>query len=232
MADDQGELSAAEVQAVLDGIDAAFEQVLHGRFGGGIELAILRNADEESVQVLRMPGSGMEDRVRLLLRRQGALHGPATGRGHMIGIVTLAAPPAKAVGDVAVQTEILDSRDVNEAADASYLNSGVVFSDGSGPGSAGLTVVRSSEAAAQAGQRGARDKRGWLPQQSRNNPSRSLGLGSNGHRRSPVSGFVLPVSCELLQRIGGAIAAIGIGGTERPVGAVALVIETSGSTMP
>ena len=231
MADDQGpQLSASESQALLDGLDSAFEQVLHGRFGGGIDVAMLRNADEESVQVLRVPGSGMEDRIRLLLRARNALHGPATGRGYLIGIVSLSPPPSKTIDDVAIQTEILDHRDVNEAADATYLGSGVVFSEES-IGTGGLTVVRSSEAASQASQRGTRQRRGWLPDQHRNNPSRSLGLGSNGHRRSPVSGLAHPVSGDLLQRIGGVVASIGIGGTERPVGAVALVVETSGGTM-
>ncbi len=230
MADEQGiQLSEAEAQALLEGIDSAFEQVLHGRFGGGIDVAMLRNADEEEIQVLRMPGAGMEDRVRLLFRARNALHGPSTGRGVMVGTVTLAPPPDKATEEVAVQTEIVDYRDVNEAADATYFGTGVVFAACRDLG--GLAIVRSSEAASQAGQQQTRQKRGWLPQQPRNNPARSLGLGSNGHRRSPVAGFVMPVCVDLLQRIGSVVAAIGIGGTERPIGAVTLVIETSDSAM-
>ncbi len=231
MADEQVTLSAAEAQALLDGIDAAFEAVLHGRFGGGIDVAMLRNADEEDVRVLRMPGAGMEDRLRLLLRARNALHAPATGRGVIIGTVSLSPPPSIGVDDVSVLTEIIDSRDVNEAADATYLGTGVVFAPASDM-QAALSVVRSSEAAAQAGQRSTRERRGWLPQRDRNNPGRALGLGSNGHRRSPAAGFDLPVSCDLLQRIGGVVASAGIGGSDRPVGAVSLVVQTGAGSMP
>ncbi len=38
MAEAGGRLSDAELQTLLEGIDTAFEQVVHGRFGGGIEV--------------------------------------------------------------------------------------------------------------------------------------------------------------------------------------------------
>ncbi len=209
---DRGEL--------LEGIDAAFEQVFHGRYGGGIEIALLRDAGESSTLVLRVPATGLEGGISLLLQPAGARHVPAGAGGMEVGRVTLSPPPVTSIGDVAILSEILDDWDANEASDASFWGTGLSFAarpDG------GLSVVRSVQAAASGDHGASRRQRGWLPQQQRQKPGRALGLGANGHRRAPASAVLRAVSGDLLGRLGAAVARLGTGAR---MGEMTLVVRS------
>ena len=224
-----GDMSASDRGDLLAGIDDAFEQVLHGRYGGSIELTMLRDPDERSTDMLRVPATGREGGIRLLLQPSGARHIPADAGGVIVGRVTLSPPPAASIDDVTILSEVLDSWDANEAADASFWGTGVTFAalpDG------GLAVVRSVQAAAAGGQSASRQQRGWLPQQQRQKPSRALGLGSNGHRRAPGSAVLRPVSADLLGRLGAAVAKLGAKAEAGAAfGAMTLVVQTGAEPM-
>ncbi len=204
-------LSPAQARTLLEGVDDAFRDALHGRYGGGIE-AVMLGKNGQSAQTLRLPNSGAQDRILLLLQAAGQTATPQAGGGIMVGSVSL----SDTAQDVSIAAEIFDTRDSNEASDASALVSGVVFALTEG----GLAVVRSAEAARQGGSEATRRQRGWLASQSRTNPSRAIGLGANGHRRAGLVAVTVPATSHLL-------AGLGVAASRVASGRLTLVVETS-----
>ena len=230
VATDTGDLTAA----LLDGIDGAFQQVLHGRYGGGIELATGAGGHDQSVRTLRIATG--EDRIRLFLQTASGPTAGAQTHGQLIGVVTLAQAAAGGIEDVMIATEIYDVRDINEAADAAYLGTGVLFAPMSGDlaggaAACGLGVVRSQEGARANMQQARQMQRGWLARQQRQNPNRSLGLAANGHRRAPASSIILPVAGDLLTRVGEALAGATAGDGQDGPRWVALVVQIGMAAM-
>lgn len=203
----------------------AFTQVLHGRYGGGVELAAAADGDDQAVQTLREPHG--EDRIRLILSQSDGPASTPQGHGRLIGTTRLSATGD--IEDVAIATEIFDVADPNEAADAAYLGGGLLLSPMPDHLPAGaLGVLRSREAAISGAQQTLQSQRGWLARQQRQNPNRPLGLTNKGHRRSPASFILRPVSADLLTRIGGAVASLTPGAQSgAPSGKIVrLVVQT------
>ncbi len=222
-----GALSSQAARRLLDGVDTAFEQALHGRYGGGVQAILIGGVASDLCQDLRVSAAGLDDCLQLFLQPQGTTALPAMGHGVVVGTVSFG-QPGQIVTDVAIKSEIFDTRDPNEAADASALATGVLFvarQDG------GLVVSRSSEAAAAGGRQARRQQRGWLPRQQRHNHGRALGLSNAGHRRALPSGLSLPVTAELLTRLGGAVAGMNTDGQAPAIGRVTLVIQAAMEAM-
>ncbi len=199
-----------------------------------MELAQGAGGDDQSVQTLRV-ASG-EDRIRLVLQRAGSPTATAQGHGQLIGVATLSQAASGGVKDVIVATEIYDVRDINEAAEAAYLGTGILFAPmpddlPGGAAGRGLGVVRSQEGASAGAQHARQMQRGWLARQRRQNANRSLGLATHGHRRAPASGIVLPVSGDLLTRVGQAMSALPTGDGQDATLSVALVVQVGPDTM-
>jgi hypothetical protein len=125
-------------------------------------------------------------------------------------------------------TEMFDEYDVNETADATSLQTGVLLTGApAGQQLGGLRVIRSTEAETAGDSANLRQARGWLPQRSRMNPSRALGLSGYGHRRAPQARVTKPVAAALLGSVGAAVAAWSTARPAMSISAAALVVETS-----
>ena len=187
---------------LLATVDAVFHQVLHGRYGGGIDL-------QTGVERRTLRAAEDDDRLCIILQAADELSALSLDGNRIIGTVSFSSDAI----EVNVATEVFAHHDPNEAADASSLHSGVLFAAMSGglTGGAegsGLEVFRSREASASGARQSRQAQRGWLPRPSRNTLSRPLGLCSGGHRRAPTSSLALPVSADLLGRIGTAVSII------------------------
>ncbi len=196
--------SAEHAQTLLDGVDAAFEAVLHGRYGGGLSVMLLPGGEE---QVLRAARAGSGSFLRFGLQARGSSGG--TVDGVPIGTAVITASPSAQVASTNVQTEIFLDQDANEACDATALSSGILIE--SAPAqlpNGGLLVVRSSEAVRNGARLALADQQNWRPNQSRHVAGSGLGASGRGHRQSGGVSLLLPVSAALLDRIGGAVARV------------------------
>lgn len=210
-----GNITEIACQALLDAIDRAFFDVLHGRYGGGISALLTRGGSVLCRRVLRPVPVGVIDEIELDLGLRG---GEADGRsGAMdltpVGIVTLKAPPERGIADVHVVTEVYDEHDPNEAGDAGCLSTGLLLTCMS-PGQAGqmpglgVKVIRSGGAMAAGSLASRQGQRGWLPSQPRGQVNRAGGIGSNGFRRSPIAGLTASVSRPLLASVSDRVAQV------------------------
>ena len=200
-------LTAEQAQTLLDGIDSAFEAVLQGRFGGGIS-ACFSPADGSAASItLRSARAGTAAFIRMNLLRDDAAAGSGTD-GVPIGTAQLTAGANPAVLSITVQTEIFLDHDVNESSDATALCSGMLLEHA--PASlpnGGLLVVRSTEAARSQQQLALAEQQNWRPNPSRHVASSGFGASGRSHRRAGPASLVLPVSADLLTRLGAAVAA-------------------------
>ena len=227
---DTQQLTPADAQALLDGIDATFIQIVHGRYGGGVEVILQRAGDAGPPVRLREPAGA--DRLSVVLSTGTDSAPQANGDALVIGYVSLAKTPKAGIDDVTISTEIFDSRDPNEASDSSYFGGGVLLAARPDhlPGGAqagGLAVVRSAEAASVAERHDKRLQRGWLPRQPRHDPSRALGLSGNGHRRAPAAHVMLPISADLIGRIGLVVAGLSAAAPPLSVRGMTLLVQTA-----
>ena len=212
-------LDPEKAERLLEGIDSAFEAVLQGRFGGGIS-ATLAN----TVTRLRTARSGSLAFISLILQPPGATAGNAV-EGIPIGVAQLSRGPTPSVQDTTVQTEIFLDQDPNEAGDATALSNGVLLQQA--PASlpnGGLLVVRSTEAARNHEQTALAEQQNWRPNPSRHVASSGLGASGRGHRQASPASLMLPVSADLLTRLGGAVAAL-----QMAIGQVSVVLLPTGS---
>ena len=201
--------TAAEIERLLEGLDGAFQAVLHSRFGGGAEVFVLTGGTLGEPIVLRAARAGTTVSLHLQLASGTAPSGPASAPGIAVGVVRLGAPPNGGIEDVTVLTEIFLDHDPNEAADATSLSSGIILRRARDPlGAAGLLVVRSREAGAAHDDQDLQSQRAWRPQGRRHAASGMLGASGRSHRVSTPPGLNLPVAADLLHRIGGAIASL------------------------
>ncbi len=217
-------LTAESTQTLLDGIDLAFEAVAHGRYGGGISMTMAQEAGQATQSVLRTARAGTIAFLRLHLQAAGA---PAavTVEGVPIGTVDLSSGPTPAVAAATVQTEIFLDADPNESGDATALASGVLLQHA--PASlpnGGLLVVRSSEAARNHEQLALSEQQNWRPNPARHVASSGLGASGRGHRQASPASVRLPVSADLLSRLGAAVAALRV-----DIARVSVVLLPSGS---
>ncbi len=214
-------LTAEQAQTLLDGIDAAFEAVLHGRYGGGLSAAMAQGAGEAKPATLRTARAGTDAFVRLHLQALGATAGAGV-EGVPIGTAQLSAGPKPAVEGTTVQTEIFLDQ---EPSDATALSSGVLleYAPASLP-NGGLLVVRSTEAARNHQQTALAEQQNWRPNPSRHVASSGLGASGRGHRQSSPAAMLMPVSADLLVRLGSAVAALSIS-----ISQVSVVLLPSGS---
>ena len=193
------------MERLLEGLDGAFQAVLHSRFGGGAEAFVMDEGALGDPQTLRTGRSGSDAFLRLQLYPGQTAPGPASAPGVPVGTIRLSAPPNPQIEDVTVLTEIFEDRDPNEPGDATTLSSGIVMrrhADG------GLLVVRSQEAGAAQDDQDLQSQRAWRPQGRRHASSGMLGATGRSHRVSAPPSLNLPVAADLLHRIGGAIAAL------------------------
>ncbi len=217
-------LTAEQAQKLLDGIDSAFEAVLHSRYGGGLSAAMGQDVDDATPMILRTARAGTDALLRLSLLGSGTTAGAGV-EGIAIGTAQLSAGANSAVEGTTVQTEIFLDQEPNEPSDATALSSGVLLEQT--PASlpnGGLLVVRSTEAARDHQQKALAEQQNWRPNPSRHVASSGLGASGRGHRRSSPAAMLIPVSADLLARLGGAVAALSIG-----VGQVSVVLLPSGS---
>ncbi len=201
-------LSAEDAQILLDGIDSAFEAVLHGRYGGGLSASLAQDTGSAPAATLRTARAGSLAFIRLDLQAQGAQTSPPVD-GVPIGAIRLSSGPGPAVEATTVQTEIFLDQDPNESGDATALSSGVLLQ--AAPASlpnGGLLVVRSTEAARNNEQLALAEQQNWRPNPSRHVASSGLGASGRGHRQASPAAMMLPVSADLLARLGGAVAAL------------------------
>ena len=180
---------------------------------------------QQTPQMLRVSRADSGDCLQLFLQRRGDTTAPAMGHGVVAGVVTVSDTVGQ-VSDVTIVSEIFDQRDANEAADATVT--GLVLASGQG---GSLSVCRSSEAEAAGSRDMRRRQRGFVPQQQRNNPSRMLGLSTNGHRRALPASVAVPVSGDLLTRIGLAVASLGESSQAAPIGRVIVVVQNAPEMM-
>ena len=180
---------------------------------------------QQTPQVLRISRANAGDCLQLFLQRRGDAAAPAMEHGVVAGVMTVSGTSGQVL-DVTIVSEIFDRRDANEAADATVT--GLVLASGQ---DGGLSVVRSSEAEAAGSRDMRRRQRGFLPQQQRNNPSRTLGLSTNGHRRALPASVAVPVSSDLLTRIGLAVASVGESTQAAPIGRVTVVVQSAPEMM-
>ena len=217
-------LTPEHAQILLDGIDSAFEAVLHGRYGGGISASLSRESGPATAATLRTARAGSLSFIRLHLQPSATQAGAGVD-GTPIGTAQLSGGARPAVSGTTVQTEIFLDTDPNEPSDGTALSSGVLLQ--SAPASlphGGLLVVRSTEAARNHEQMAVAEQQNWRPNPSRHVASSGLGASGRGHRQaSPVTAR-LPVSADLLARVGGAVAALPI-----EIGQVSLVFLPIGS---
>ena len=180
---------------------------------------------QQTPQVLRISRADSGDCLQLFLQRRGDAAAPAMGHGVVAGVVSVS-DTAGQVSDLTIVSEIFDQRDANEAADATVTGLVLASSpDGS------LSIVRSNEAEAAGSRDMRRKQRGFLPQQQRNNPGRTLGLSTNGHRRALPASVAVPVSGDLLTRIGIAVASLGESTQAAPIGRVIVVVQSAPEMM-
>ena len=220
-------LQPETAQRLLEGVDTAFEQVLHGRYGGGIECIVMDGNERQSPQVLRVSRADPSDCIQLFLQHPGDTAAPAMGHGLVAGVVTLATG-TQSIADVTIVTEIVDLRDANEAADATPNATGLLFA---AEREGGLSVVRSTEAAGSSGRDARRQQRGFVPRQQRTTPGRTLGLATNGHRRALMAALAVPVSMDLLTRLGLAVARLGASEGAASIGRLILVVQSAPETV-
>ena len=216
-------LTAEQLQNLLDGVDSAFEAILHGRFGGGVSATMQQEAGGARSTTLRPARAGSQAFIQLGLQARGAAAGTAC-EGIAIGTAQLSAGPEPAVEGTTILTEIFLDQDPNEAGDATAQASGVLLEQA--PASlpnGGLLVVRSTEAARNNEQMALAEQQNWRPNPSRHVASTGLGASGRGHRRAGPSAMLVPVSADLLVRLGGAVAAL-----SADVGQVAVVLLPSG----
>ena len=217
-------LTAEQAQTLLDGIDSAFEAVLHGRYGGGLSATMAEGAGEAKPATLRTARAGTDAVVRLSLLGHGAGAGAGV-EGIPIGTAQLSAAAKTAVEGTTVQTEIFLDQEPNEPSDATALSSGVLLEQASSSlPNGGLLVVRSTESARNHQQMALAEQQNWRPNPSRHVASSGLGASGRGHRQSSPAAMLMPVSADLLARLGGAVAALSIG-----VSQVSVVLLPSGS---
>ncbi len=194
-------LTAEQAQTLLDGVDAAFEAVLHARYGGGLQATIDHEAAEPVI--LRTPRAGTEAVIHLDLQRRGALSHPSM-QGTPIGTAQMSAGSGVAT---TIQTEIFLDQDCNEHGDATALASGVLIQPA--PASlpnGGLLVVRSVEAGANHGRMRLAEQQNWRPNPNRHVSSAGLGASGRSHRPARPACLLLPVGLDLIARLGSAVA--------------------------
>ena len=202
-------LTAAELERLLEGLDGAFQAVLHSRFGGGAEAFVMEDGALGDPLILRTARAGSGAFMRLQLYPAKIAPGPASAPGLPVGTIRLSAPPNPQIEDVTVLTEIFEDHDPNEAGDASALSSGVTMRRMSQTGGhAGLLVVRSREAETAHDDQDLQRQRAWRPQGRRHASSGMLGAAGRSHRVSSPPSLPRPVAADLLHRIGTAIAAL------------------------
>ena len=219
-------LSEADAHILLEAVDSAFFQTLHGHYGGGV-FVIINRGGAAAQQVLRDVPVGLSDAVVLELEFRGGGRADSgisgfrdsfAGSLTVLGAVRMLDPPERGAGDVDVLTEVFDDHDPNSAADDGFLATGVLlWQDPQGvagqmPGG-GVHVVRNDETEQAAASWLRLGRRGWLPRPLRGRVNRGAGLGSNGHRRASAPQQLAPVSRALLKRLGDSVAtAASVGG--------------------
>ncbi len=216
-------LTADQVQSLLDGTDSAFEAVLHGRYGGGLSVVLASAPGAEKIAALRTARAGTDAWIRLNIQAAGSAGGGGVD-GIAIGSAQLAGTSSQAVQGTNVQTEIFLDMDPNESGDATALSSGVLLEQAFAHlPNGGLLVVRSAEAARGQQQIMLSEQQNWRPNPSRHVASSGLGASGRGHRQASPAAVRLPVSADLLTRLGGAVAALAI-----DAGQVSVVLLPSG----
>ncbi len=202
-------LSEGEMDQLLEGLDAAFQAVLHSRFGGGVEAFVMKDGALGEPQTLRVARAGSQSCVRLQLYPSTTPPGPASAPGLAVGTIRLSAPPNPQIDDVTVLTEIFEDRDPNESGDATALSAGITLRRAPGGlGPAGLLVVRSREAGTAHDDQDLQSQRAWRPFGRRHGASCMLGASGRSLRVSTPPSLPLPVAADLLHRIGGAVATL------------------------
>ncbi len=216
-------LTSADEQILLDGVDSAFEAVLHGRYGGGISATLAQASGEATPATLRAARAGSLAFIRLHLQPRSVQAGAGVD-GMPIGTAQLSDGPKSAVAGTTVQTEIFLDADPNEPSDGTALSSGVLLQ--SAPASlpnGGLLVVRSTEAARNHEQMALAEQQNWRPNPSRHIAASGLGASGRGHRQASPVAMRLPVSADLLARLGAAAASLTV-----EIGQVSVVLLPNG----
>ncbi len=217
-----GPVPQDQVGALLLAVDQAFEDVLHGRYGGGIHSVFFHGLRVKEQQLRAAPGGSSAYLIlELHIREQAGTAKAATGFGRLaqglasvIGHVTVSPPPEPRAADIRVVTEVFEDGDSGEHMSTPTLSTGLFLVEGPSPssmtpGPGAIHVVRSQAAGSEMEKRDRLGQRGWLPRPVRNRPNRAGGLGSNGHRRAPTSSTSAPVAASLLHRLGDRLAAGG-----------------------
>ena len=217
-------LTAEQAQTLLDGVDSAFEAVLHGRYGGGISATLAQGAGEATSATLRTARAGSIAFIRLHLQLSGG-SASAGVEGIPIGTAQMTGGPTYAVQGTTVQTELFLDQDPNEPSDATALSSGVLLEHApSSLPNGGLLVVRSTEAVRNHEQTALAEQQNWRPNPSRHVASSGLGASGRSHRQASPAVTLLPVSADLLFRLGGAVSALAMN-----IGQVSVILLPSGS---
>ncbi len=210
-------ITQAQVGAVLDALDRAFADVVHARYGGGIQSVFLRGARVQE-QTLRADPPGIPGHLllelHLLTQGEGGAASSPTGFGQLfhglstvIGTLDMTGGPDQRAAHVKVVTEVFDDQDGGDRVADATIHHGILLKEAppylSGSmGAHSITVARSQGALSEGAKAGRQSQRGWMAHPERMRSNRGGGLGSNGHRRAPPVGLAVPVATRLLRRIG------------------------------